>query len=272
MRINYRLMPTDYIEELQAKGKRRKARCFMEYYFDVQMDAVNSFGFYAKSWGGDKPMSKGTVHKWIKEFANEIDRFWSYHQVKNQQHYSSVKKRSERQVNAERTNDAEKTPIKRSVSETQETTSERRVNKALNINDDDGAADRMKRRYLDDLYSIYRLNTKYAGSKEEAWNIYRSSTLPDHKQLVRSIVLYLHDRSVDRRYNLANFLRNEIYLNYIEKRMRVMVDGEWITGVYDDERQVFTASGGTEYRLTPSRLADKLADGELEFVIGEVAA
>ena len=270
MRINYRLIPTDYIEELQAKGKRLKARCFMEYFLDVQMDAVNSFGFYAKSWGGDRPMSKGTVHKWIKEFADEIDKFWSYHQLKNQQHYSSVKKQSERQVNAERTNAIERTPVKRSVSEEQETPSERRVNKALNINDDD-SADRIKRRYLDDLYTIYRRFTKYAGSKEDAWNIYRLSTLPNHKQLTRSIVLYLSDRSVERKYNLANFLRNEIYLNYIEKRMRVMVDGEWITGVYDDERQVFTDGDGREYRLTPTRLAEKLADGELEFVIGDAA-
>jgi len=44
-----------------------------------------------------------------------------------------------------------------------------------------------------------------------------------------------------------------------------------MVGSYDSYREVFTAGDGTEYHLTPSRLADKLASGELEFVFGEGA-
>ena len=275
MRLNYRIMPTDYIEELQRSGRRMKARCFMEYFFDYQMGEVNSIGFYAKSWGDDRPMSKGTVHKWIKEFVYEIERFWSYHQLKNQQHYRSVKNQSERQVNGKRTKDTPQEPKKSHSKNQARTASERQVNEALNIYDDDNArGGLLRRRYFDDLYMIYRLNTKFAGKKEDAWSAYKQMEdidQIDHKAMIRSVVLYLHDKSIEKKYNLTNYLRNQIYLNYIDTRMTVLVDGEWITGKYDDDREVFTSESGQEYRLTPAKLADKLAAGDLRFIIGSAA-
>jgi len=271
MRTHYSMMPTQYIEELQASGKRMKARCFMEYFLDVQAGAVNSFGFYAKSWGEkSKPMSKGTVHKWVKEFVYEIERFFNAHSLKNQQHYSSVKNQSERRVNGERTKDPTQSPILPNVSEVKETLSERLVNQALNIYDD-GADTRMKRRLFDDLYMIYRANTKNAGKKEEAWEEYRKIDGISHRQLVRAIVLYLHDGEVTKRFNLKNFLMNQIYLSYLSKKIRVKVGEEWIIGEYDDESAVLTADDGRQFRLEPERLAELLACGELEFVLGDAA-
>lgn len=76
MNIHYRNYPTDYIDSLHNQGKRLEARCFWEYFHDMDKGEINSFGFYAKSWGSDsKPMSKGTVHKWILEFRDEIEKF-----------------------------------------------------------------------------------------------------------------------------------------------------------------------------------------------------
>ena len=271
MRIHYVMMPTDYVQELQASGRRFKARCFMEYFADLNADAVNSFGFYAKSWGGDKPMSKGTVHKWIGEFVNEIDRFFAAHQLKNNRHYTSVKNKSERRVNGKRTDDRHTAPKKSASKKTARTGCERGVNEDNNLYDDDGARSHaIKSRLFDDLYMIYRMNTEFAGAKDDALREYERVDI-DHRQLIRSIVMYLHDPDVEKKYNFANFLRNQIYLNYIDKRIRVVVGDEWVTGVNEDEAGVFTADDGRQWRLTPETLATKLADGDLEFVIGAAA-
>ncbi len=285
MRLHYKIYPTEYIEELMQVGKRMKARCFMEYWHDVQTRHINSIGFYAKSWGtSEKPLSKGTVHKWIMEFAGEINRFNNSHYLTDKGHNdtvleqkntasdSSAKKQSERQVNGKRTNERQQTPTAPSVDKTEETASERQVNKELNINDDDKGDASLKKRLFGDLYMIYRLNTKFAGTKEEAYAEYmKLNSSISHKELVTAIILYLHDYSVSKKYNLTNFLKNEIYLNYMDKRIKVLVDGEWITGSYDSEREILTADSGTPYQLTPVRLAEKLAAEELHFIIGDAA-
>jgi len=275
MRNNYRMYPTDYVNELQQNRRRMKARCFMEYYHDVQMGEVNSFGFYAQSWGGkEKPMSKGTAYKWIAEFNKEIEKFWGYHTLKNQHHYTSVRNQSERQVNGKRTANPSETPIKSPSEKAQETVSERQVNEAFNIDDDDraGGEERLRKQLFDDLYRIYRFNTKFAGKKGEGWEAYRHIDDISHKDMIMAIVLYLHDRTVEKRYNLANFLRNEIYLNYIHHRLRVKIADEWIIGDYDNDTEVFTDDQGKTYRLTPTRLGELLGNGDLVFVVGEDAA
>ena len=284
MRLNYRIYPIDYVQELQEMGKRFKARCFMEYWHDVQMDEINSVGFYTKSWGRDKPLSKGTVHKWIKEFGNEIDRFNSAHFLKGREHTkatlrdSYAENRSERKVNASETFDTSKQPKERELSEAERTASERRVNQDNNIYDYDT---RMRAREIDDLYSIYRINTKNAGKKLEALGVYNGLELPGgigYKDIQRSVILYLNDPEIqvdeDGRkivYSLANFLRNEIYLNYIPHRLRIVVDGKVIVGDFDRETETLHAEDGTDYRLSTSRMAELLSAGDLEFVFGAAA-
>lgn len=278
MRINYRIYPTDYIESLKNSGKRFKARCFMEYWNDVQFDEVNSIGFYAKSWGRDKPLSKGTVHKWITEFGEEIDRFHSAHLLRGREHTSatlaadkSAKNQSERRVNASETFDSSKEPINRDMLEERRTASERRVNQVNNIYDDDLV--RMRRREAEDLYYIYRLNTKNAGKKSEAAEAYMSvAERPgfSYRELQKAAILYLNDPSIEKKFNLANFLKNEIYLNYITQRVRVDLGDRVIVGEYDLESETLKADDGT-WRLTAERLAELLADGKLEFLVGGVA-
>ena len=284
MRLNYRIYPIDYVQELQEKGKRFKARCFMEYWHDVQMDEINSVGFYAKSWGRDKPLSKGTVHKWIKEFGSEIDRFNSAHFLNGREHTkatlrdSSAENRSERKVNASETFDTSKQPKERELPETERTASERRVNQDNNIYDYDT---RMRAREIDDLYSIYRLNTKNAGKKLEALEVYRGLDLPrgiSYKDIQRSVILYLNDPEIladeDGRkivYSLANFLRNEIYLNYIPHRLRIDLGDRVVVGEYDRQSETLRGDDGVEYRLSTSRLAELLSARKLEFVFGAAA-
>ncbi len=269
MHINYRILPTDYIQELHNQGKREKARCFMEYYFDMQAGAVNSIGFYAISWGTkEKPKSKGSVHKWIAEFVKQIDLFYAAQSLHNSQHYSSVKKQSERQVNGKRTEERPQTPTTPSVEKTERTASERQVNEVNIINNTNSARERA---WFDNFYFIYRMNNKYAGNKRDALSVYLSMNIRDPKLLALAGLQYCHDNNVDMKVGARRFLEDEIYLGYIPKIITVKVNGEWLTGEYDSDKEIFTDKDDKRYQLTAEKLIEKFGTGELEFVRGVAA-
>lgn len=269
MNINYRNYPIDYINLLMGQGKRMKARCFMEYQHDVQMEAVNSIGFYSVSWGTkEKPMSKGTVHKWIKEFNEQLELHHAARMLHATQHYSYVKNKSERKVNGSGTRKQPQSTETRGLKKMERTASERQVNEVYIIDDDD----RRLRREVDDLYFIYRLNTKNAGKKEEAFEEYKKvHNFATHKDFSTAIVFYLHDSSIERKYNLKNFLKHQIFLNYIPKKIKVLISEQWVEGVYDKERGEFTSQSGEKWQLTTQVLTAKVQKGELEFIRGVAA-
>ncbi len=266
MNIHYKNYPTDYIDRLQGKGKRHKARCFWEYYNDVQNKNINSFGFYAKSWGVDKPMSKGTVYKWIGEFKHEIQRFYDAHLLLNNQHYSSVKKQSERQVNDSKTINEPQSMDIPTVDKVKETVSERQVNKALNIYNNNKTA----RALYEGFYFLYRQFNRYAGNKMEAVDSFVNVDDVDHNRLSIASMFYLKDMSVEKKVGVKKFLDNKVYLNYMEMYLRVLVDSVWLEGVYDTDKEVFTSKGKT-FKLEATKIAEKLTRNEIQF-IKEVAA
>jgi len=269
MNINYRNYPIDYINRLMGQGKRMKARCFMEYQHDVQMDAVNAISFYGVSWGAkDKPISKGTVHKWVGEFNEQLELHHSARMLHATQHYSSVKKQSERKVNGSRTEKPSQSTTTPTVYKTERTQSERKVNEVNIIYDED----RRLRQEIDNLYFIYRANTKNAGKKDEALEEYKLvRECATHKNFTIAIMFYLHDYKIERKYNLKNFLKHQIFLNYIPSKIKVLIDNQWVEGVYDQDKGEFISDSGEKRQLTAQVLTGKFANGELEF-IREVAA
>ena len=260
MNIHYKNYPTDYIDRLQGQGKRHKARCFWEYQNDVQNKDVNSFGFYAKSWGGDVPMSKGTVHKWIGEFRDEISKFYDTMALLNMQHYSSVKKQSERGVNGVETKSTPKSPEKREFESVEETASERQVNKALNIYDDDMRAIRE----FDSFFFIYRQFNKYAGSKENAKQSFLDITDIEHRKISYATIFYLKDESVEKKVGAKRFLDDKVYLSYISMEMSVLVDGAWLHGVYSATDEVLMV-GEMKYKFLHTKLVEKMERGEVKY-------
>jgi hypothetical protein len=230
------MYPTDYIKELKQKGKRAKAMAFMDYLDDMQTDIINSFGFYAKAWG----VSKSTAHSWISEFRVEIDRFFNYWSLKNNTHYSSVKNASERQPNDLKTFNASQNTDNREFSESSRTVAERQPNKEFNIYDDDKRA---KAREAEDLYFIYRLNTKFAGKREDAIKEYlKIDSNIKYKDIMLAAMLYLRDKTVSKKFNLKNFLRNKVFLNYLEVTISIFKDGEWIEGKYNSNNEILFQS------------------------------
>jgi len=269
MRISYKIYPTDYIEELNNKGLRgrRRAMAFMSYYHDMEVGDHNAVRFYAVAWS----VGKSTALRWMDEFNSEIERFDNYRELKRKQHYSSAKKQVGQMGHFEWDSqvvysDDESVVSSNSVGQMGQVVRD----KALNKYDDDTACD--ERLFLD-LFNVYNLNADFPGSKDKAFTEYEKMYKQvGHKELIKSVVFYLHDPKREKKLNnLANFLKNEVYNNYLPKHIRVMNKGIWIQGTYNQESEIFTSSSGVKLKLFQDVLTAKFSKGEIEF-IREVAA
>lgn len=266
LHIHYVKFATDYTDQLRSRGRRKKARCFWEYFYDVQDEEKNSVGFYAKSW----EVSKSTAHEWLANFKEEYELFTAAMELVNNQQNSSASKQSERLPNDNKTNKASESTSTPSVDESYRTLTERLPNKALNKYNNNNACDE---RLFSDLFNIYNMNTDFPGSKEKAFKQYEiMHHKVNHKELVKAVVFYLHDPKREGKLNnLENFLKNEVYDNYMPKHIRVFTSGVWLEGKYNRDTEVFTPNDGEAMRLLSDVLTSKFSKGELEF-IREVAA
>ena len=262
LHIHYKKFATDYTDTLRAKGRRKKARAFWEYSFDVEERDFNSVGFYAKSW----EVSKSTAHGWLQDFKKEYELFTAAMELVNNQKYSSVEKQSERKPNDSRTEKSPTAPTTSAVVEDDKTIAERQTNKALNKYNDNNAC--ANDRLFTDLFNIYNLNTKFPGSREKAKEEYFKMTHNiKHEDLIRSSVLYLHDPKREGKLNnLANFIKNEVYINYMPKYIRVFTKGGWIQGEYNREDEVFTGEDGMKMKVLSEVFTSKFIKGEIEFI------
>ncbi|PZP12006.1 MAG: hypothetical protein DI602_10405, partial [Aliarcobacter butzleri] len=82
-------LPTDYVSELRNQGKRKKSRCFIEYFYDMEVGEHNSYRFYGKSW----EVSKTTADRWIREFNNALEIFDAARELKRKVHYQEAIKK-----------------------------------------------------------------------------------------------------------------------------------------------------------------------------------
>ena len=277
----YKSYPSDYVRWLKQNGKRKKASAFMEYFDDSENNEHFSISFYANSWG----VSKSTAWHWIQEFKQEINKFNIYWDLKNKQKSSQnspqnnssktsqkkfVRTQTERQSNDLENHNTSKAPENSSICDLRKNLAERQPNEVYNIYDDDNKDDSLRDKHFYDLFFIYRQNYKFAGKRENAYQEYKKiKETIDYEQLKRAIIFYLHDPEIEKRYNFANFLKNQVYLYYIPKKLKVKIKDEWKIGTYNDKEQVFQANDGYIGLLTPERLAELFAKGELEFEMSE---
>lgn len=265
MNIAYRNFPTQYADTLRNKGQRQKARAFWEYHYDMEVGEHNAVRFYKESWG----VSIGTTHAWINDFKEQIDIYHDAWWLRNQQHYSHAKKLPERteqnELNELNTYKSQNIGI---CVDTPERTEQSDLNEALNLNNNNAceAQNYWNDPKFNDLFFIYGMNTKFKGRKEEAFEEFRKIDV-DIDLLKLAAVQYLNDHDVgNKRYNLTNFLKNEIYLAYMPKRMEIMIEGEWLVGLYDDKSRLFTADNGFAGTLSAARLVELYSKDELKFI------
>lgn len=271
MRMNYKSYPTDFIQQLKRErgiAGRKKARAFMEFWDDMEHGDHNSESFYAKSWD----VSRSTSHDWIKEFKVENDLFIDHLFLKNQQHYShavfSTEQNEQRQPSKTSEYKAQNIGLNENITEQNE---QHQPREAFNIYNNNTARE-LRREWWDDaefqdLFFVYSQNTKFVGKKEDAFEQFSRVEL-NSSILLLSAVQYLHDPAVGgKHYNLANFLKNQTYLSYIPKMIKVRHGDQEIIGEYDQINQRIIESGSDRIVvLTPERLVQLFKAGALEFI------
>ena len=291
MRNNYKMYPTDYILELQQKGKREKARCFLEYFNDVQFDQVNSISFYAFSWGSKvdgefKAKSKGSVHKWIKEFSYEIERFFTYWNLKNKQHYNSVSNKSERKVNGHNIESERKeldTPtIDKGIVKTKvnghNIESERKVNKEFNLlnsnninaESKDSAIKKTSNKkniYSNSFEILWQLYDKKSSNKNRSFSIYKKRWLKTDIKLIKMAIKKYRENINPMYYKDFDGFLNGVIDSYIPLRAWVK-DANQIThyGFFHDIDGKFISDNGNEIIVPSQNIAHYIENGNFGYL------
>lgn len=272
MRMNYKSYPTDYVQQLKrehGKRGRKKSRAFLEYWDDMEHGHHNGERFYAESW----EVSRSTVHEWIKEFAKEVDLFLDHWHLRNKQHYTYAKNQTE---TIETIKPRQSRPLKHSTVgdfiETTETIETTQPSEVFNLYDNNSACEPLRREWwndpeFNDLFFIYSQNTKFVGKKEDAYEVFQRVDI-DHSLLILSAMQYLHDPdTLNKRYNLSNFLKNEIFLAYMPKRISINTNGKWVDMNYNkDTGELIADGGGRSGTLTPKMMIEMFKDGSLKFI------
>jgi hypothetical protein len=279
IRIGYMTFPTDYINELNQSGRRKKARCFMEYNKDMQDEVfrlgvlgqklekkmANSYGFYAKSW----EVSKATAFEWIEEFFKESGLFHAHWINGNSQYYSSVQKAGERLPNDNADN---KTPTTSGLVDDLEKTTERLPNEVLNISSSNSNTVSFFDGEFEDMFFGCRISNKKVGKKDEIYKEYQKHKQIKHKYMRFAYLCYLSDRKAakdDRYFGLVNFMRNQVYLNYLNPQVRIELDDKVLEGIYNKETSRLV-TGDEFYTLTHERFIELIKNEKICF-IGAVA-
>ena len=268
MHIRYMNFPTQYAEELRNKGQRNKARAFWEYCYDIEKGEYNSLRFYGQSWG----ISKTQAGTWIDDFKIQYDLYHDAWKLLNHYGHSSIKKTTCQSGQQEADSSNADKPNKIGVNNNTTCQSgQQEADKVLNQYDNTDSAGNNFQWFnhpeFNDLFFVYSQNTRFAGKKEDAY-IQFTRTEMNPSILILSAVQYLHDQAVGgKHYNLANFLKNETYLSYIPKMIKVRHGDEEIIGEYDRVNQRIIENGSNRVIvLTPERLVELFKAGALEFI------
>ena len=266
MRMNYRIYPVDYVEELNKKGLNgaKKAMAFLSYWHCIEMGDYHSTRFHAKKWG----VSPSTGHTWMKEFDDEIDLFRAHWDIKKQASDNNIKKLNEQNERSQSSKSSSYIDDESGICELPaEQIEQTQSSKELNINNNINSANG----YFQGFYFLYRQFNKYAGSKNECEQAFANVDDADYKSLSIAAVLYLKDQSIDKKVGAKKFLENKIYLNYLDMNIRVFVGGQWLSGIYDPDNEVFIDADNKSYKLTAMKLAEKMEREEIQIMSGAAA-
>ena len=270
MRMNYVLMPVDYVEQLKSAGKRKKARAFMEYFNDMECQEDNSYGFYAKSW----EVSKSTAYAWVDEFYRECQLFIAHWEIKNKRHYSYAKNTAERQPNDSRTTKEAKKPKNTELQEDEKTATERQPNKALNIGIIIGGESESEMSVATDgefntYYSELRfIAGKYVGSKEQTYKSYlKVKSFLNIKVLVKAYREYVKSVDVykkDKIQGFSKFIENDLYLAFLPKQVKVISELGVYEGYYENEN--LREKDGKIYKIPFQNYLQMIKNQKVEFL------
>lgn len=273
-RKHYINLPTNYIEELQQKGKRVKSRAFMEYFFDMHQEAINSLRFYGVSWD----VSKSTAELWIKDFKHEIDRYFSYWMIQNDTHYSNVKNKVGQKLDTTKNTighdkDTPSTTISDILSNQLDTTKntigqevDKDSNKNLNnINvesKDSPGQSSSKTNYSSKFEILWSLYDLKKSNKKRSFTIYNKRFKDAPLEILKTAIIRAkEDMTIGYEKHFDGFL-NGVIDSYIPRRAWIK-DAKGIThyGLYHEIDSKFVTPKGTETTIESIKLSKLIEKG-----------
>ncbi len=242
-------LPTDYVSELRNSAQRKKSRCFIEYFYDMEVGEHNSYGFYAKSWD----VGKATAHRWVKDFNEALEIFDAARELKRQIHYKKAVDNVDVSLCLESngTNgtiiterlEYNQEPIVSSVQETNGTNGTNGVEQSfININNKENETPFLDKDFLRFINEI-KLSIKNVGNTNL---IYKSYSKVQHqldlKTLSKIYRLYSQETKESNKVGLSKFLDDYMFLSYVKPVIKINLESEIIEGIYDKEKEILNTN------------------------------
>lgn len=238
-------LPTDYVSELRNQGNRKKSRCFIEYFYDMEVGEHNSYGFYAKSWD----VSKSTAHVWVKDFNQALEIFDAARELKRQVHYNKAVDNDDASLctksnRTNRTNTIERLehnqePILSSVEDIHRTNRTNSIEQSfININNKENETPFLDKDFLRFINEI-KLSIKNVGNTSL---IYKSYSKVQHQldliTLSKIYRTYSQETKESNKVGLSKFLDDYMFLSYVKPVIKINLESEIIEGIYDKEKEI----------------------------------
>lgn len=271
----YLTMPKEYARELQLSGNRAKARAFMEYCLDLDEGIKNSVRFYAKSWG----VSKSTTERWIRHFYVEIEKHHNFWAEKNANNAQKLLKNAghlrDNRGTPKSSTTTENTEFKEEARDTCGTIAGQRVNNNFTPTHTHAhAGEKTSNTNIEFLREFtelrLRTNKKFLGSKERAYEAYKSvEDLFEIKTVAQSYKNYYESftNKDEQIVGLAKFINEGLHLSYLPNSVVIETkDGTKIAGTFDLEKESFDAADGRKLKLSVKRFFELLKDKKINFL------
>ena len=212
--------------------------------------------------------------KWVNEFRIQIDKFntsWSLINDLNEARINhknrAGQKMKEHSKNSERIEKISLNTNIMGIKKNERIVKEQRKKQEYNIYDDDSDVQKIEEEYKR-LFFIYRIfNGSYTGSKSDGLEAYkRLENRPKYKEMEKAIKLYFADKRVIKKCGIANFFKNNIYMDYTTKKVSIFIDGSWIDGSYLASEEKFITYYGEEMILSIEGFSDFFANDRVKLL------
>lgn len=264
-------LPTDYVSELRNAGKRKKSRCFIEYFYDMEVGEHNSYSFYAKSW----EVGKGTAYRWIEDFNKALEIFDAARELKRKIHYQKSTKKDDTHlcpkssgtngtIEVERMEHHQE-PILSEVQKNDGTNGTTGVELSFNIINNNKDSEFVNKDFYKFISEI-KMAIKNVGNIDDIYKSYlKVKDLIDLKTLSKIYRDYSNEVNSDRKVGLSKFLDDLIYLSYCKPYIVVENDGSFISGIWNKDKEVLF-SKDKNYGLTVNRFSELNSEDRIKII------
>jgi hypothetical protein len=255
----------------ERNGRRKKSRCFIEYFYDIEVGEHNSYSFYAKSW----EVGKGTAYRWIEEFNEALEIFDAARELKRKVHYQKAIKKDGGELcpKSDGTNgtivmerlEHHQEPTVSTIQKSSGTIGTNAMERSFNIinnNKEDSFLDKEFYQFISEI----KMSIKNVGNIDDIYKSYlKVKDLLDLGTLSKIYREYSNETRSERKVGLAKFLDDLIYLSYCNPYIELENDGSILTGVWDKEKEIFITKD-KNYGLSSSRYSELNNENKIKVI------